>query len=873
MNEEFWSKLEALYFKEDGNYDAYNLEKSALQNVFDALEKDLRNVYEIREPIGRGGSGIVIRIHDGRIKVDRALKIPRPIKEELLESVKNEISHLTAIKHENIINVYALGDLNIAGFRRPYPYFVMDYIENAHDLHKTMTDMLDKFTESKDVKRITEWVVDKFHRIASALAYCHSNDVIHFDVKPGNILVDRFDKPILSDLGFAKKMTSSNDKTVVGFTIFYAHPDLSHDYSHMSDKNRARKEMPPKDFKKIWDIFAFGKSLLEILAIIESRFPDVVVYDYFFVYLHLAGCRMLDGRNLPQSEVERIQKEQVRRGEIGTFKESWEELEAADFDQIKYTTFDQIVLDFDKLKFNDLLLHNVPELSSFYHKRVQSSEGIPAPFSTRVKSIIEHPVYVRLAKVPHLGLVSTVFPTATHTRLEHSLGVFRNCCLYITALYSDNYNPIFKQLINEDDVKALLLASLLHDLGHYPFAHELEEISNEFKHEKLTLQFLDNPTKDMNGHTLREIIEDSHWGWGVTLESVKQLLSKDPIDLQSRSIRTKMLSSVIDGPIDADKLDYLIRDSQRCYLKYGDSLDLDRLLRNLTIIIFRTGRNVSFSVGAYEKGQTAAESLTFARYLLYQSVYWHHTSRSIRAMLTAAVRSALKEIRRDKEREKFFERFYKFLGVEQKPSALGIDELLSFFESVVDDDGKQLIQLLRDRNYYKRILTIHFERKDGGKDKLLENFRSLAKRADFNEAVRKKILTEYSNFITSTQFPKVSQLSPSITNKTIETLSHKNSVLCDSPNPNPGIEDEDKILKFIPEPERMQRNYESRGKAGMRVSEVWRDVHFELMEIAAKGRVFCHPAARDSIMATLGPDGVRKIILDTIKSWSPITTD
>ncbi|MBI4649883.1 HD domain-containing protein [Candidatus Desantisbacteria bacterium] len=233
-----------------------------------------------------------------------------------------------------------------------------------------------------------------------------------------------------------------------------------------------------------------------------------------------------------------------------------------------------------------------------------------------------------------MGLVNTIYPTSTHNRLEHSIGVFRNCCLYINALYNDPYNPLFRQLVNVNDIKSLLLASLLHDIGHYPLAHETEEVLPELKHEVIGNKLLENTTKDKDGNTIKNIIENDDWGWGIKTEDIKNILlgQKDENTLfPKKNLKKKMLSSIIDGPIDVDKVDFLIRDSKNCHLKYGEIIDFERLLSNLTIIIYTDDNNeINFSVGCYEKGQTAAESLTFARYLLYQSLYWHHTVRSIR---------------------------------------------------------------------------------------------------------------------------------------------------------------------------------------------------------------------------------------------------
>ncbi len=68
------------------------------------------------------------------------------------------------------------------------------------------------------------------------------------------------------------------------------------------------------------------------------------------------------------------------------------------------------------------------------------------------------------------------------------------------------------------------------------------------------------------------------------------------------------------------------------------------------------------------------------------------------------------------------------------------------------------------------------------------------------------------------------------------------------------------MLRFIPEPQRLQKNFKARLNASERVSEVWQQVHFNLMNIASKGRVFCHPDIRDGVMAALGPDVINDAV-------------
>lgn len=878
MNKEFIGKLKSIYMKEDGSSSAFDSEWPTIEKLLQKISEKLLISYELIDPIGRGGTGIVIRIKDKRLEVYRALKIPRPIQDvKLRDSIKNEIAHLSKVRHENIIKIYTMGEEILGHDKIAYPYFIMDYIRESQDIRKKLQSQLNKIDDSREIKKIISWLLSIIYKIASAMNYLHSQQIIHFDIKPSNILVDTNNKPFLSDLGFAKKKSMDINKTVVGFTLLYAHPDLGREYDKKSSKNRTRKEIAPSEFKYIWDIYAFGKTILEMLSIINQKFPDHVEYEYNFVYLHLLACRMLDGSNLSWEEVKKIREKQAEIGtEVSVYRETWFELEARVLGEIKIESFERIMADMNKIRTTEKVYSNIPEIDSFNPRRIQCSPGSPAAFTSRVKRIIEHPVFTRLSEVQQLGLISTIYPSANHTRYEHSIGVYRNCCLYIQALYNDQYNPIFKQMMEEKDIKTVLLACLLHDLGFYPFAHEIGEIDRKYRHEYLTQTFIDNPTKDKYGDTIRNIIENDNWGWGVDIKVLKELLM--PSDgqetlFEKKDIKTQILRSIFDGPIDVDKLDYLIRDSQRCFLKYGDIIDQDRLIRNLTVISIKSERadEMLFTIGTYEKGQSAAESLIFARYLLYQSLYWHHAARAYRVMLREVFEDAVKAViksktKKDKEEKYFYNAFIELLGCAGNANKINSEDVLELIESWTSADKKPLLEMIRRRDYYKRILTIHsysdnYEDEEGRKS-LLSKCREMKKTKKVQEILQNEIANYYYNQLKSVlPQARVSLMAPEVTDNVIEKLKTPNMILCDFPEPVHGTMEK---LRFLPEPERLLKNYFSRVMFGDKISSVWKQVYYSLIDIASKGRIFCHPDIRDSLMAVLGPDLIRTALEKTI---------
>lgn len=869
---ELLESVRELYERKDGSLAAFDEERQVLQAALDGVTNKLRDTYAFVRLAGRGGAGLVFELRDRQLRTPRALKIPRPRTGDLIDSVHNEIDHLTSLSHDNLVRVHRVGELKLPSLDAPYPYFVMDFIQDPSDFHDALARKLENLHSASELSTVTLWLASQLRSIVQAVQFLHANDTLHFDIKPANILVEQTGKAILSDLGFAKRKTADTNLTVVGFTLFYAHPDLRTAYEHMSSQNRVRRRKAPAEFTFAWDIYALGRTLLQLLAQIDRRFPYAVMYDYTFVYLHLLACRMLDGRNITKQETTCIREEQSAKSEIPTiYLEQWLTLEADDFAGIKCSTMHQVSHDLEKLMNKEYYLAAVPELSFHYPHRVQVAATAPAPFSPRIKALVEHPTFLRLRSVRQLGVSDTVYPGCTHTRAEHSLGSFRMCWLYLQALLQDPYNPLFRQLTNSDDLKALLVASLLHDLGQYPLAHDLEDaapasLKDLLRHERLTQAWLDNTSGDAEDRTLRDIIESDNDGWGIKLGAVKDLLRTEEdlqLPLERPALGLRLLRSIIDGPIDVDKLDYLVRDSKRADLPYGMFVDVDRLVRSLTVVLTKDDHERRLlTLGVYEKGQSASESVTFARYELYQALYWHHAIRAIRPMLREVLRSGSFE--KPKGKVKFDEAFEKMLGLHSDPQAIGVDDVLATLERFASDHGRDLLGMVRRRRFYKRLLTLHSHHEEEGKLPLLQRFRNAHRQEGFDAALQEEVAKRLEAYLTGIAGPQPSVLSPERRDPVLAELAKPGRILSDCPSPRLGSQEK---LRFAPEPKRRLQNYVSRVEVGERVSEVWQQVYYRLMEIASKGRVYCHPDTRDTLMAALGPEGIREAVKKVVAQF------
>lgn len=261
-------------------------------------------------------------------------------------------------------------------------------------------------------------------------------------------------------------------------------------------------------------------------------------------------------------------------------------------------------------------LLDIPEVSGLDARRgvVRIPPELDVPMTARVRHLIDAPEFRRLGQIRQLGLVSLVYPAALHTRFEHSLGVFRLALLVLRRLAHD---ARFAETVGVDDAQLFLAAALLHDLGHWPFCHPIEDMGlpGVPSHEMFANSFL------LEG----EVADVLRHDWGIVPRDVVALLSEKPRDPASH-----ILGSLLSGPVDIDKMDYLFRDSLHAGVPYGRNFDQERLIGSLCLSA--SGDMLAVS----DKGKTAAEMMVFARYVMFSEVYWHHGVRAATAMLQRA---------------------------------------------------------------------------------------------------------------------------------------------------------------------------------------------------------------------------------------------
>lgn len=263
-----------------------------------------------------------------------------------------------------------------------------------------------------------------------------------------------------------------------------------------------------------------------------------------------------------------------------------------------------------------MTIAEIPEVAGLDARRglVRIPPELDVPLTERVRRLMDTAAFRRLARISQLGLVSLVYPAALHTRFEHALGVYRLALIYLKQLCQDER---FTAAVTTADAELFIVAALLHDIGHWPFCHPIEDIrlADVFSHERFAESFL------ATGEIAAALRED----WQIEPADVIALLSEKPRDKKGR-----LLASLLSGPIDVDKTDYLMRDSLHAGVPYGRNFDQGRLIGSLCL------NEAGDALAISEKGKTAAEMLVFARYVMFSEVYWHHGVRSATAMLQRA---------------------------------------------------------------------------------------------------------------------------------------------------------------------------------------------------------------------------------------------
>ena len=323
-------------------------------------------------------------------------------------------------------------------------------------------------------------------------------------------------------------------------------------------------------------------------------------------------------------------------------------------------------------------------------------------YDEKEEKIINSSTFQRLRGIKQLALANLVYPGAHHTRFEHCIGTMHLA------------GRIAKKLeLGEQKIKILRLAGLLHDIGHGPFSHVSEQIMETHSTGKEILDKYKAP----NAHELMSILliqKDKEIGEILSQEEIEEIVL-----LLQKQKRRNIEKDIVSGPLDADKLDYLLRDSYFAGVQYG-VFDLDKIVESLTRI--KIGSNET-QLGISEEGIYAVEQLLLARYHMNTQVYKHRIRRITDAMLIRGVEYALEEIEeirnlyRCQDTEDFLEGYVKYddKSLVDKILEAGKGTSLEYFERI------------KKRKLLKEVLAVEINAVNFPDSILLENIRNMSK--------------------------------------------------------------------------------------------------------------------------------------------------
>lgn len=243
-------------------------------------------------------------------------------------------------------------------------------------------------------------------------------------------------------------------------------------------------------------------------------------------------------------------------------------------------------------------------MANYYWSRMDKFKLVKDPvhgyiiLDEEVLKIVDSAAFQRLRRISQLPFVYLVYPGARHTRFDHSLG-----CMHLAKMFGERLG------LDKYKLQVLAIAGLVHDIGHTPYSHLLEALLREkgLSHEDMTLRILED-------NEVSNAIE----GCGVSIKDVKRVLEKeDP------------LGSIISGPVDVDKLDFLLRDSYFTGAFYG-VVDIARIIY--------TSRLVDGKVALSTRALGVLEELAIARYQSFVNIYFHHTVRAAQTMFLRGVK-------------------------------------------------------------------------------------------------------------------------------------------------------------------------------------------------------------------------------------------
>ncbi len=311
--------------------------------------------------------------------------------------------------------------------------------------------------------------------------------------------------------------------------------------------------------------------------------------------------------------------------------------------------------------------------------------------SEKEMKLINTPVFQRLRRIRQLGMTFLVYPGALHTRFDHSIGV-----MHIAGRICTKLQELHPTRICNEDVERVRLAALLHDVGHGPFSHVSEYLLDEHA-----------PDRTDMGSTREKIHEKITVDIIQTDSAIRGILNKDERDFVADMIQGQDTQDwqrdIVSSELDADKMDYLLRDSYFAGVKYG-IYDLEKLIESCLIEVDKTETSLAVS----SKGIYALEQLLLARYHMTQQVYWHRVSLISNEMIIRGITLAIE--RGNTQMAKLYQ------YSEENPESFIQNYLTYHDEKLIDilkacpqEKAREIFNRLYNRNLFKMVAELRLK--------------------------------------------------------------------------------------------------------------------------------------------------------------------
>jgi len=395
--------------------------------------------------------------------------------------------------------------------------------------------------------------------------------------------------------------------------------------------------------------------------------------------------------------------------------------------------FDSTINKFMSDNFNEIPVANISNSKIIHLTNIGTHN-----FKPHEIALIDTPLIQRLKFISQLGPSYYVFPTARHSRFEHSLGVTIMISQMFKSL-SDNSQLKFLTNLSQKEklLNELRVAALAHDIGHGPFSHVSEVVMEEYSdtlHSE-TLKLSCKCHEAIGYHVIKsdsfkQFFDDISKFYGITLnpDEIANLIIGNVNNPEEEQFKADLLN----GEFDADKLDYIIRDSYFSGVQLA--LGIDRFLLSLGIENIQTKYGNKKKLILTEKGIMAMEQIVIGKIMLHEAIYHHQKVRAIDQMIIALLRMILTkkpEINGEK--------------IETPIDLLKLDDYDILKLQNCDGKINALCKSLKNRKTFKRALVISPKTMILGEDPInSDSFWDVLKYGEFPQELRKlnRILAE-----------------------------------------------------------------------------------------------------------------------------------